>query len=96
MKQSGNVPVILIDSDMVYVTVGKKILFSCPVSNIMEATVGYLASFYLLDFDYPKMSEVGLNVLQHLIFQDKSVPKDIGVVFKCTLKAFHSFKAASV
>ena len=49
---------MVIDGEMVHVTVGNKMLFSTDIKNIGEATVAYLASFYLLDFDYPKSCEV--------------------------------------
>jgi hypothetical protein len=45
--------------------------------NVMRACnelkLALLASFYLLDFDYPRMQEIGLNVLQHYIFKDTNV-----------------------
>jgi hypothetical protein len=35
------------------------------IFNLNEAVLALLARFYLLDFDYPRMQEIGLNVLQH-------------------------------
>ena len=86
---------MLIDGDLVYVTVGSKILFTCEVKSIAEATVSYLASFYLVDFDYPKWCEIGLNILQKITFEDHRVPKDIAMTSKCVLKEFNSFEEAS-
>ena len=67
-------------------------LFSTDIKNIGEATVAYLASFYLLDFDYPKSCEVGLCILQRITFQDENIPKDITTSFESALKSFNSFK----
>lgn len=86
---------MVVDGNMVYVTVGSKILFTGDIKSIGEATVGYLASFYLLDFDYPKSCEIGLNMLQTIIFEDQRVPKDIAVTFKHILKSFTLFKASA-
>lgn len=57
-----------------------------------EAVVAFLASFYLLDFDYPKQHELGLAVLQVLIFKDYQVPTDISVTCSGMLKAYKKYK----
>ena len=75
--------------------VGKKILFTTDVKSIKEAAVGYLASFYLLDFDHPKHCEFGMNMLQNLIFKGDIVPKDIAYSFNGVLKCFKKYKAES-
>ncbi len=36
-----------------------------------EAVVAFLATLYLLDFDYPKQHEYGLLMLQLIIFMDE-------------------------
>ena len=74
-----------------HVTVGNKMLFSTSIENIGEATIAYLASFYLLDFDYPKSYEVGLCILQQITFQDENILKDITASFESVLKSFNSF-----
>lgn len=84
---------MLIDCETIYVVVGKKILFTTNVRSIKEATVGYLASFYLLDFDYPKCFEIGMNMLQRVIFKDERVPQDISGTFNVALKAYNKYKA---
>ena len=83
---------MVIDGEMVHVTVGNKMLFSTDIKNIGEATVAYLASFYLLDFDYPKSCEVGLCILQRITFQDENIPMDITASFESALKSYNSFK----
>lgn len=88
----GNIPVLVIDKDSVYVIVGKRILFQTEVSNFKEATVGFLASFYLLDFDYTKQNEIGMNMLQYFVFNDTNTPQDIAVPFCGMLKAYKKYK----
>ena len=83
---------MVIDGEMVHVTVGNKMLFSTDIKNIGEATVAYLASFYLLDFDYRKSCEVGLCILQRITFQDENIPMDITASFESALKSYNSFK----
>ena len=60
----------------------------------MEAVVAYLATFYLLDFDYPRHHEMGLNVLQYYLFQDTNVPNDIAASFNAHLDAYKQFKSS--
>ena len=45
---------LLIDQEMVYVIIGKIILLQRSIEDMAEAVVGFVASFYLLDFDYPR------------------------------------------
>ena len=62
---------LVVDTENVYVFVGKLILFHTDVAKLDEAAVAFLESFYLLDFDYPKQFVVGLNMLQYFVFKDK-------------------------
>ena len=55
-----------------------------------------MVTFYLLDFDYPKQYEIGMNVLQYFIFEDSNVPKDIAVSFNSQLSSYKQFKAEAV
>jgi hypothetical protein len=57
LKQVGNIPVLLLDQETVYVIVGKNILFHTELDNVAAAVVAFLGVFYLLDFDYPKQHE---------------------------------------
>lgn len=52
-KQGGNVPVLMLDKQHCYVIVGKCILSKLEVRLLPEAVVAFMATFYLLDFDYP-------------------------------------------
>ena len=45
-------------------------------TNLNEGVFALLASFYLLDFDYPRFLEIGLIVLHH-VFKDINVPQDV-------------------
>ena len=83
---------MVIDGEMVHVTEGNKMLFSTDIKNIGEATVAYLASFHLLDFDYPKSCAVGLCILQRITFQHENIPMDITASFESALKSYNSFK----
>ena len=78
---------------MCYIFVGKTILSKIEIKCLPEAVVAFMATFYLLDFDYPKFFEVGLNVLQYFIFQDSNVPKDIAQTFNMYLAAYKKYKS---
>ena len=62
------------------------------IFNLNEAVLALLARFYLLDFDYPRMQEIGLNVLQHYIIKDTNVPQDIANLFKSTMTSYRVSK----
>lgn len=86
---------LLIDQEMVYVIIGKIILLQRSIEDMAEAVVGFVASFYLLDFDYPQQHEFGLVMLQRIIFEDETVPRDIAIIFEGMVKAFQKYKAES-
>eukprot|EP00112_Aurelia_sp_Birch-Aquarium-sp1_P023159 Seg679.17 transcript_id=Seg679.17/GoldUCD/mRNA.D3Y31 product="hypothetical protein" protein_id=Seg679.17/GoldUCD/D3Y31 len=87
-KQNGHVPVLLATSEQAFVIVGKQIICEVDTEKLDEAVVAHLAAFYLLDFDYPKNSEVGMSMLQYLLFNDESIPQDITTQFKNTVAAY--------
>ena len=62
---------LLINQEMVYVIIGKIILLQRSIEDMAEAVVGFVASFYLLDFDYPKQHEFGLFMLQRIILKTR-------------------------
>ena len=70
-------------------------MLQTEVAKIAEAVVAFLASFYLLDFDYSKQHELGLAVLQILVFKDNQIPKDISVTCSGMLKAYGKYKENS-
>ena len=80
-----NVPVLIMDKENCYVIVGRCILFKMKVSQLPEAVVTFLDTFYLLDFDYPKQYEITTNILQYFIFEDGNVPKEIAQSFNSNL-----------
>ena len=62
------------------------------MAKLNEASLALLTSFYLFDFDYPRMQEIGFNVLQYFVFKDTNVPQDIANPFKSALTSYRSFK----
>lgn len=81
------------DKENCYVIVGKSILFKTEVSQLPEAVVAFIATFYLLDFDYPKRYEIAMNVLQYFIFEDNNAPKGIAIPFNSHLmSSYKQFK----
>jgi hypothetical protein len=70
-------------------------LLRTDVGKIAEAVVAFLASFYLMDFDYPKQHELGLAVLQVLVFKDNRIPKDISAICSTVLKSYKKYKDGS-
>ena len=58
------------------------------ISNILEAAITYVAAYYLLDFDYPKVHEMGLAVLQYICFDNKEVTAVLLSIFDVVLKGY--------
>ena len=84
---------LLVDKAKCYLIVGKSILSETPLSLLHEATIALLASFYLLDFDYPRSQEIGLSILQYFVFKDPNVPEDITGPYKSAMKSYCDFKS---
>jgi hypothetical protein len=61
----------------------------------MEAALALIGLFYLLDVDYPKAHELGLTMLQNLVFQDLSTPDDLFNTFQSAKKAYLDFQQNS-
>ena len=59
---------MLVDKQSCYIIMGKTILSKIEVKCLPEAVVAFMATFYLLDFDYSKFFEIELNVLQYFTF----------------------------
>ena len=51
-----------------YLLVGKNIVCEVEVAKLNEAALALLSGFYLFYFDYPKMEEIGFNILQYYVF----------------------------
>ena len=68
-KQTRHVPVLLATSEQATIIIGKQIICEVDTKKLDEAVIAHLAAFYLLDFDYPKISEVGMTMLQYSVFK---------------------------
>lgn len=55
---------------------GSELLARFDEGQVAKAVVCFLASFYLLDLDYPPTWLLSLSILQKLVFEDKSVHPD--------------------
>ena len=44
------------------------------LNKLKGAVLPLIGSYYLLATDYPKSHELGLAMLQHVVFKDKSSP----------------------
>ena len=64
------------------------------ISQLPEAVVAFIATFCLLDFDYPKQYEIA--IMQYFIFEDSNVPKDIAQSFSSNLSQYKKFKSEAV
>jgi hypothetical protein len=62
------------NGSMLYI--GKELLATFENDETVKAVICFLASFYLLDLDYPSTWLLSLSVLQKLIFEDKRVHPD--------------------
>ena len=59
--------------------------------KIVEAVLGLLGLFYLLDIDYHKHQEVGLTIMQNLFLGDKSTPGDLINTISLVMADFNKF-----
>ena len=51
-------PVLLVEKRRCYLIVGKAIIVEMDETRLDEGVIALLASFYLLDFDYPRYHEM--------------------------------------
>jgi hypothetical protein len=58
----------------------------------LEAVLTLVGFFYLMDFDYPKTHEIGLTMIQNLIFGDLRTPADIIGPFKSAKEEYLDYK----
>ena len=86
-------PVLLVEKTKCYLIVGKIILAEMEATNLNEGVFALLASFYLLDFDYPCFLEIGLIVLHHYVFKNINVPPGVAGSFQSALTSFRKFMA---
>ena len=91
-KRVGNVPALVLYTDTCYLITGKVIVSKIDGSKMDEALLALLATFYLLDLDYPRNLEIGLSILQNFIFGDQNVPEDISQSFQSALSSYQEFK----
>ena len=83
-------PIILITDSAVTIVVGKAIMTT--VENMMEGILAYIGVFYLMDFDYPSMFEIGLTTLHYLFFNDQNIPADILPTFTAAMNDYKLYK----
>ncbi|XP_071949134.1 uncharacterized protein [Antedon mediterranea] len=94
-RRSGNVPVLLLTKEMSYIVVGRAIVATMEITKLDEALVTFLATFYLLDIDYPKAQEVGLTILQQLVLGDTSTPVHLAKAVELSLVDYNKFKSSN-
>ena len=75
-KRSMCTPGLLISSSGAALLLGREIFILFKEDEMLKAVVTLLASFYLLDLDYPTGSLISLSVLQRIIFGDNAVHPD--------------------
>jgi len=75
MKIFTSIPVLLIQNKMVSMLIKKTVIFTIP--SLLEAVCCYLATFYVLDIDYPKEFETGLTILQWIVFASFKAPHEV-------------------
>ncbi|XP_066918890.1 uncharacterized protein [Clytia hemisphaerica] len=76
-KISTSCPILLIEKNKIHLLLHKKLLFSTERKCIIEAFVAYIASYYLVNMGYPLSLEIGLSVLQLILFKDDNIRSEI-------------------
>ena len=72
---------------------GKEVFLKFKANEICAAVVAFIASFYLLDYDYPSSYMLPLSVLQKIIFNDNQVHPSIQEEVSKALESFESYTA---
>lgn len=85
-------PMLVLDSTSAYLICKGNILSVIELVKCKEAVLALIGTFYLLDIDYPKSHELGLTMLHHLVFQDKSSPGDLLNTVNATFTEYNKFK----
>ena len=62
------------------------------LKKLKEAVLALIGSYYLVDIDYPKSHELGLTMLKHLVFNDKSSLGDLLNTLNATITSYTAFK----
>ena len=73
------------------VLLGNEIFLSFNEREIPRALVAFLATFYLLDMDYPINWLASLSFLQQLIFKDNQIHPDCDTDVKKAIEQFECF-----
>jgi hypothetical protein len=89
------VPLLCIDKTYAYLMCSGNLVCKVELQKVMEAALALIGLFYLLDVDYPKAHELGLTMLQNLVFQDLSTPDDLFNTFQSAKKAYLDFQQNS-
>lgn len=92
-KRLGNSPVLVFSEGFVYLIIGTRILSSVEEGKIDEMVVAYLASYYLLDFEYPKQHVFGLSILHYFVFKDQEIPRDLLKNFEEAISLYEKYKS---
>jgi hypothetical protein len=89
---STKVPMLMVDSTMVYLIYKGSIIFTVKLDKVQEAILALIGMFYLLDIDYARYHELGFTVLQNIIFEDKNTPGDLINLFTAAMAEYAKFK----
>ncbi|XP_066912902.1 uncharacterized protein [Clytia hemisphaerica] len=74
-KLQSSHPILVVDNSKAPLLVHKTIVFT--EENISRAIVALVATFYMLNVDYPQELELCLTILQFLLFEDFQAPASI-------------------
>ena len=72
-KRQSYAPGFVVTRNGAVVILGKEIFQIFNEDELIKAVVDFLASFYLLDLDYPTNWLISLSILQRLVFSDIKV-----------------------
>ena len=62
------------------------------LKKLKEAVIPLIGSYYIVDIDYLKSQELGLTMLKHLVFNDKSSLGDLLNTLNATITSYTAFK----
>ncbi|CAB4010893.1 Hypothetical predicted protein [Paramuricea clavata] len=75
-KRSSYIPGLAVSSNGAALLLGRDIFIIFSAGEMVEAVITLIASFYLMDLDYPSGLLVGLSIMQQICFGDSVIHPD--------------------
>ena len=83
---------LILDTTSAYIICKGSVMSVVELKKLKEAVIPLIGSYYIVDIDYLKSQELGLTMLKHLVFNDKSSLGDLLNTLNATITSYTAFK----